>query len=246
MPRTSHPIYFLQTRFIDQILEMSLKRTPEDGRVDGSIPEKKKRKGFSVGPANLPDGTYRRKGQYWYCYLRPGIDQRCVAQKIKNDLIQKAKVKKAYAKIKAREPLSHDVGPSHEENQQYNVEPTDPEPASLELHPDRQAMLNAPEHQPSRSRPGPWGGEQSDDVNSFRAERQKHRPKQSGYAKELELAAERKVQLEAKQIAREGREKERRAMAKARRPGKDGKIKLGRQGTILLSRVKRMQEEGRI
>lgn len=24
----------------------------------------KKRKGFSVGPANLPDGTYRRKGRY--------------------------------------------------------------------------------------------------------------------------------------------------------------------------------------
>jgi hypothetical protein len=27
-------------------------------------PPVKKRKGFSVGPANLPDGTYRRKGRY--------------------------------------------------------------------------------------------------------------------------------------------------------------------------------------
>ncbi|KAI5294159.1 hypothetical protein KEM55_006747, partial [Ascosphaera atra] len=31
---------------------------------DGAAPEMKKKKGFSVGPANLPDGTYRRKGTY--------------------------------------------------------------------------------------------------------------------------------------------------------------------------------------
>lgn len=31
-----------------------------------SDPAPKKRKGFSVGPANLPDGTYRRKSMHSY------------------------------------------------------------------------------------------------------------------------------------------------------------------------------------
>lgn len=47
-------------------------------------PEAKKRKGFHVGPENLPDGAWRRKNT-----------------KIKHDLIHKAKVKKEYAKVKA-------------------------------------------------------------------------------------------------------------------------------------------------
>jgi hypothetical protein len=34
------------------------------GDNGGNLPEaKKQRKGFSVGPANLPDGTYRRKSR---------------------------------------------------------------------------------------------------------------------------------------------------------------------------------------
>ncbi|KAJ3479258.1 hypothetical protein NLG97_g8364 [Lecanicillium saksenae] len=47
---------------------------------------KQHRKGFRVGPDNLPDGAWKRK-----------------VTKIKKDLIHKAKVKKAYAKIKERE-----------------------------------------------------------------------------------------------------------------------------------------------
>jgi len=41
---------------------MSVKR-PHAEATEGlkSEPERKKRKGFSVGPTNLPDGTYRRK-----------------------------------------------------------------------------------------------------------------------------------------------------------------------------------------
>ena len=41
---------------------MSVKRKQENG-ADGVAPEKKRRTGFSVGPANLPDGTYRRKSE---------------------------------------------------------------------------------------------------------------------------------------------------------------------------------------
>ncbi|POS77195.1 hypothetical protein DHEL01_v204417 [Diaporthe helianthi] len=49
-----------------------------------AAPEAKKRKGFRVGPANLPDGPWRRKNT-----------------KIKHELIHKAKLKKDYAKVKA-------------------------------------------------------------------------------------------------------------------------------------------------
>jgi hypothetical protein len=43
---------------------MGTKRRYEDGEAGPDLTEnsKKARKGFSVGPANLPDGTYRRKG----------------------------------------------------------------------------------------------------------------------------------------------------------------------------------------
>ncbi|ROW15127.1 hypothetical protein VPNG_02939 [Cytospora leucostoma] len=49
-----------------------------------NAPDAKKRKGFRVGPENLPDGAWRRKNT-----------------KIKHDLIHKAKLKKEYAKVKA-------------------------------------------------------------------------------------------------------------------------------------------------
>lgn len=44
---------------------MAVKRKLDDiGTVapKSAAPSKKPKKGFSVGPANLPDGTYRRKG----------------------------------------------------------------------------------------------------------------------------------------------------------------------------------------
>ncbi|WQF83473.1 hypothetical protein CDEST_08487 [Colletotrichum destructivum] len=51
----------------------------------------KKRKGFRVGPDNLPEGPWRRK-----------------VEKKKLELIHKAKIKKAYAKIKQKELASQD------------------------------------------------------------------------------------------------------------------------------------------
>ena len=210
---------------------MSVKRSrPED-----SEPEKsnKKRKGFSVGPANLPDGTYRRK-----------------TQKIKNDLIQKAKVKKAYAKVKAQEEADREAeAASHEQEGQAQDTEEQPAPATLELHPDRQAMLDAPDELPeepsykgSRNRWKP----NSDDVNGFQPRRRERKPKPSKYTKELQAAEEKRAQFVAKQKARENRDKERKAMAKAKRPGKDGKQKLGRQSNVLLSRVQRLMGEGAI
>ncbi len=48
---------------------MTLKRPHTDGEMTQEDGPRKKRKGFSVGPANLPDGTYRRKGASGVCNL---------------------------------------------------------------------------------------------------------------------------------------------------------------------------------
>ena len=54
----------LQQRFHPfSSFEMGLKRTHDEASQGPSQPHQKKRKGFSVGPANLPDGTYRRKSK---------------------------------------------------------------------------------------------------------------------------------------------------------------------------------------
>lgn len=189
---------------------MSFQRPrPTDAHDEAST---KKRKGFSVGPANLPDGTYKRK-----------------TQKIKADLIQKAKVRKAYAKVKAE--AAQDEQPSVYTNADYNAQIIDPIPSSLDLHPERQAMVDAPEQPAFASIPRP-----------SRPPRER-KPKPDRYAKEKEQAAQRREEMAAKQRAREEREKERHAMLKARRPGPNGKIKLGRQSQILLSRVKRLVGE---
>lgn len=226
------------------------KRKREDAGDDQ--PGKKQRKGFSVGPANLPDGTYRRK-----------------TQKIKNDLIQKAKVKKAYAKLKAQGPAEGDQRPTYDPYAEAE-DPTRPavrveasedgdanvaEDAQMgpnEIHPERQAMLDRPEQEepaqerlqrrdrrPRKDQVSRGGGHDND--RRQKANRDMERP--ARYKKDFAQAEERKAHMAAREKAREQREKERRAMAKARKPGKDGKQKLGRQSNVLLSRVQRLVED---
>ena len=232
---------------------MSKRKREEAGDNE---PDKKQRKGFSVGPANLPDGTYRRK-----------------TQKIKNDLIQKAKVKKAYAKLKAQEPEETDQGPTYDpyadaedptrpaardEVREDAVE--DDQDTANEIHPERQAMLDRPDREapvqqqnsrsnrkPRRDRDGRNGRHDDGEPNANHTELGARQPRAVGdverptrYKKEFAQAEERKEQVVAREKAREQREKERRAMAKARKPGKDGKQKLGRQSDALLSRVQRL------
>jgi hypothetical protein len=43
---------------------MSLKHLRPDADLGREDAPRKKRKGFTVGPANLPDGTYRRKSAF--------------------------------------------------------------------------------------------------------------------------------------------------------------------------------------
>ncbi|KAA8573911.1 hypothetical protein EYC84_005456 [Monilinia fructicola] len=95
---------------------------------------------FKVGPDNLPDGTWRRK---------------VIA--IKKDLIHKAKVKKSYAKLRAREPLkderniyAEDQAKEKEEEEEEEDVKRDEEreetgEEAVELHPQRKAMLDEPE-----------------------------------------------------------------------------------------------------
>ncbi|KAJ5578251.1 uncharacterized protein N7459_007215 [Penicillium hispanicum] len=181
-------------------------------------PPVKKRKGFSVGPANLPDGTYRRK-----------------TQKIKTDLIQKAKVKKAYAKIKAQElanaPKSV-YATGEEENEKTQDQNEEAAPASPELHPDRVAMMNEPSPEPA---PKPERRPRKEDGN-----KRERKPRPSAFSKEIEIAEQRRKAIEARQKEREAKQKDRDAMARARRPDQFGKRRLGRESNVLLGRVQRM------
>jgi hypothetical protein len=167
-------------------------------------------------------------------YYRQRIQQSILyshiaAQKIKSDLIQKAKVKKAYAKVKAETQAASQL---HESSTSERPDYPENNPASLELHPDRQAMLDERES----------GGR--DHTRAKRTPPRKAKPLQ--YRAEIEAGNLRRAEFEARKTAREAREKDRKAMAKAKRPGRDGKSKLGRQGTVLLNRVRRLTAEGKL
>lgn len=161
------------------------------------------------------------------------------AQKIKHDLIHKAKLKKSYAKIKEREfqddTKASTTAPLTKED----------EPATLDLHPERQAMLDEPEVQPPPQ-------------HTERVETQRHRrskqPKPVPFEKEARLAQQRREEAEMRRRAFEDsrverqqkiqeRERFRKAMAKARTCGKNGQRKLGRESKVLLEKVKRVMGE---
>ncbi|KAL1608064.1 hypothetical protein SLS60_003003 [Paraconiothyrium brasiliense] len=195
---------------------MAPKRPHDD--VDGGRPAKKPNKGFSVGPANLPDGTYRRK-----------------VQKIKKGLIHKAKLKKDYAKLKARDDAPAQ-NPAYYENSEEEPAAEVPEP-SLEPHPDRVKMLEekSPEPEPANT-PGP---------------RRNRRPRPQPFEREAEIGRQKREKAAAQQKAREEGEKERakklaererfrKAMAKARHGGPNGQRKLGRESTVLLEKARRL------
>jgi hypothetical protein len=199
-------------------------------------PTDKKRKGFSVGPANLPDGTYKRK-----------------VTKIKERLIHKAKVKKQYSKTLATAPIDPAVDPNAaralrlleeaekerlERRQKAKAEVDEGEAAEPEqpsaIHPDRQAALA---REPS---PPP--------VKTGRRER---KPKTSAYKKEESFAAKQKREREEAARLAEERRKEREKKIKEREIAKKmmsaktktGQLKLGKQSHVLLKKV--MEQMGK-
>lgn len=158
--------------------------------------------------------------------------------KIKKDLIHKAKIKKSYAKLKAREAIENPVAlPDSTTPDEPATEP------SQELHPERQAMLDAPrEPTPPQD-------------NNFQRRPRERRPKRPKYfEKEQAFASKQKAEADARRAEFERRDKERRqkteererfrkAMAKARTGGKNGQRKLGKESKVLLERVKRIVAE---
>ncbi|RDW79747.1 hypothetical protein BP6252_04385 [Coleophoma cylindrospora] len=210
---------------------MAPKRPIEDD-VESSKPKKARSK-FNVGPDNLPDGTWRRK-----------------VIKIKHDMIHKAKVKKAYAKIQAQEPAAtttksvYDLPTETEDKEERDEEAATAEP-SQELHPERQAMLSAPIPTPLPDQ---------SEVYEKRISQTRKGKRPAYFEKEQSFAQQKKEEAEARRLEFERREKEKRerieererfrkAMAKARTGGKNGQRKLGRESKVLLERVKRVVGE---
>ena len=61
---------------------------------------RRQRNGFSIGPANLPDSGHRLKVNVFAQKRRLRLINQSTVQKIKQDLIRKAKAKKYYSKLK--------------------------------------------------------------------------------------------------------------------------------------------------
>ena len=161
--------------------------------------------------------------------------QNSAAQKIKENLIHKAKVKKSYAKLKEREqpekPPAFDPYADAEETSSPTVE----------LHPERQAMLDS-QDPIEKTEPKDYT-----DHRSRTSARSKPRP----FEWEARLAEQKREEARARQLVFEAsnrerqekaeeRERLRNAMAKARRPDRNGQRKLGRESKVLLEKVKKL------
>lgn len=147
-------------------------------------------------------------------------------------------MKKAYNKLKEREQVDT------VKTSTFDPAPQLDGPASTELHPERQAMLDEPETVLAEQR----------SVMSQLRQRRPPRPKPTPFQKEAQLAQQRKEERERRQkeieeanrqrqTKIEERERFRKVIAKARSGGKDGKRKLGLESKVLLEKVQRMMAE---
>ncbi|KAK4179235.1 hypothetical protein QBC36DRAFT_323091 [Triangularia setosa] len=226
---------------------MAPKFPNEDGEAAAKT-TKKPRQGFRVGPDNLPDGAWKRK-----------------VTKIKKDLITKAKIKKQYSKIRAAHaseqlttpaipelppsPIIHPITTTPSEPVQQESEPKERKPETEpELHPDRLHLLTSDEP----SNPNATAPDFPPLPKRNNGDRSRHKKRKPDYyEKELAKATELKAKQEARNAAFARRQKERedrikqrerwrKQMDKAKRPGKDGKLKVGRESKILLEKVERL------
>ncbi|KAF5231306.1 hypothetical protein FAUST_9344 [Fusarium austroamericanum] len=195
-----------------------------------TAPEVKKPKhGFRVGPENLPDGPWRRK-----------------VTKVKKELIHKAKVKKAYAKIKAREQENAQPAKTSEPAQDETPvegagEDKQPEEEGEKMHPTRHLMLADEAKAQENS-----VGEPSIDGNRRRTRRPGYYEKQLGKAAQLRQEQEaRQAEFQRRREEREqkmaDRDRYKKAMAKTR--DRNGNKKLGRESSLLLDKVRKMVAE---
>ena len=160
-------------------------------------------------------------------------------------MIHKAKVKKAYAKIKAREQDANEgkaaVAPEDDKTEGQDGE----EEAGEKMHPTRQLMLA--DEDKAQVNAAAEDGEHRADGHRRRTRRPGYYDKQLKKAEQQRNEAEeRRQEWQRRREEREQklaeRERFKKAMAKTRT--KDGKKKLGRESSLLLDKVKRMVAEG--
>jgi hypothetical protein len=201
-----------------------------------------KKKGFSVGPANLPDGVYKRK-----------------VTKIKNALIQKAKVRKEYSKTLsttgnlAADPNAIRAQKLFEEAEQERkarsaaAKTANTEDAAMEgaestnapsaINADRQAMIDRED--------------QAEATAKIPFERRQRKPKTSSFMKEESMAARQKREREEAAKAAEQRRQDREQKLEQRDMHKrsmsartrTGQVKLGKTSHVLLDKI--MQQMGK-
>ena len=214
--------------------------------------------GPRISPTVLGSAKVSISLSYPPCSRRPA-DLLLAVTKIKKELITKAKVKKQYAKVKAEHQKQATAPPPTTAEDQPDQDNDGPAPAPVAIHPERQAMLD------SSSRPRSNAQQQATDdpdagPTAPQPPGQEGRPRRTRkqrpdyYNKELaaadkakQKAEEREAEFTRRQEERQraiaDRERYRKAMAKAKEPGRDGKRKVGREGKLLLDRVKKMVGE---
>ena len=192
----------------------------------------------------------------------------CTAQKIKDSLIERAQIKKTYAKLKKQsnitdepeslpQPASFTLDEQRQKQQQQHQQQPEPEPepepqpeANTAPHPDRQTLIDKG---PAEEKPLPVASTRTFYEPRPREERKQRKPKPQPFAREHQDALARKAEAEERRKAREAaevereakiaeRERFRRAMAKARTGGPGGQRKLGRESGVLLEKARRMME----
>lgn len=168
---------------------------------------------------------------------------------MKKELIHKAKVKKAYAKIKAREEQQVPSKPEvTSEGVQADTNAAEDE--AEQIHPTRQLMLKDEEAAQTGATKDADGNLIDDRVDPDGARRRTRRP--GYYEKQLQKAEEKRQAIAAhrEEMARRQAEREakiaerqrfKKAMAKTR--DRDGNKKLGRESGLLLEKVRKMVAE---
>ena len=170
------------------------------------------------------------------------INSYVIAQKIKQSLIERAQIKKNYAKLKKQGKIPDE--PENAPTPAASAELQAPTEANPPPHPDRQVLIDQEVEDPSPE-------DQVEVAQEGGYRQRKKRPKTVPFQKEYEHAQRRKAEMEERQKAyREAeqerqskiaeRERFRKAMAKARTGGPNGQRKLGRESKVLLEKVKRM------
>lgn len=180
---------------------------------------------------------------------RSSLMNSIIVDKIKSELIAKAKIKKAYRKLQEKEQKQKQVegeqatstqsilfGTSTAESGKNTLAEDEPgiEPASLELHPSRQERLehdSEDEEAPSRSRkPRLRGPKRNKGYAVEQAKAEKIRREREEAVRKAKEAQKEKEKRERQRI----RDKKLMTAKKA-----DGRRKLGKQSIVLLERVKK-------